>query len=232
MLVRVEEDRFVLVTQSDHAHLGSELLSLWRDPDLIEHPRRQSLLQAVRLHDNGWREVDSAPRVDPEGGAPLSFLEISGELRVEIWRRGILRYGEEDPYTALLVLTHARRLHPDDPQMAELVEELEESASAWLGQLGLREDEIEADYHWLAVADLLSLIAVNRWTEAREVHGECEARSREGELLLDPFPLAGATRFSIPCRRIPRRSYEGDSDLTLELATARWKKELLRVRPG
>ncbi|MDX1630338.1 MAG: DUF3891 family protein [Thermoanaerobaculia bacterium] len=232
MLVRVEEDRFVLVTQSDHAHLASELLALWRDPELLEHPRRQSLLQAIRLHDNGWREVDSAPRVDPDSGAPLSFDEIDEELRMEIWRRGILRYGEEDPYTALLVLTHARELHPERPGMVELVAELEESKETWLEEVGLRPAEIEDDYHWLAVADLLSLVAVNRWSGTRDVHGECEARSRDGELLLDPFFLAGATRFSVPCRRIPRRDYEGDSDLTLELATARWKKDILRVCPA
>jgi hypothetical protein len=46
---------------------------------------------------------------------------------------------------------------------------------------------------------------------------------------LDPLPLAGATTFSVPCRRIPRRSYGGDVALSVALATARWQELRLRI---
>jgi hypothetical protein len=50
-------------------------------------------------------------------------------------------------------------------------------------------------------------------------------------LYLDPFPLAGATRFEIPARRIPKRLYAGDADLGGELAAARWGRLEVRVSP-
>ncbi len=48
-------------------------------------------------------------------------------------------------------------------------------------------------------------------------------------IALDPFPLAGATTFRVPCRRIPVRAYRGDADLGGELATARWEEMTVRV---
>ena len=33
--------------------------------------RREEVLRAVRDHDNGWREPDAAPTVDPKTGAVL-----------------------------------------------------------------------------------------------------------------------------------------------------------------
>jgi hypothetical protein len=53
-------------------------------------------------------------------------------------------------------------------------------------------------------------------------------RIEDGTVRLAPLPLAGATTFRVPCRRIPLRQYRGDADLGGELAAARW--EDLRVR--
>ena len=54
----------------------------------------------------------------------------------------------------------------------------------------------------------------------------------EGDrLLLDPFPLAGSTTFEISCRHIPQRDYRSDTDLAMELATARWEKTSVRLLP-
>ena len=53
MIVFREGDRLRLVTQPDHAAFAADLLSLFRLPDLVDHPRRADLLRAVRLHDNG-----------------------------------------------------------------------------------------------------------------------------------------------------------------------------------
>ncbi len=53
-----------------------------------------------------------------------------------------------------------------------------------------------------------------------------------GSLLLDPFPLAGATTFRIACRVIRDRRYAGDADFGTELATARWRQYAVRVTSG
>ena len=91
--------------------------------------------------------------------------------------------------------------------------------------------EIEDDYRWLDLADLLSLGVSNNWREPFGRYG-FQAVFQDGTLHLDPFPLAGATAFRIPCRRIPRRAYRGDADLGGELAAARWEEIQVRVAPG
>jgi hypothetical protein len=63
------------------------------------------------------------------------------------------------------------------------------------------------------------------------VRGDLTARLRAGELEIEPFPLAGATTFEIPGRRIPDRPYGGEADLARALGTARWTPSPIRCRP-
>ena len=70
-----------LVTQADHARLAGDILRLVRLPELVEHPRRELLLRAVREHDNGWWEADSAPRLAASGSTALDFRDFPGDLR-------------------------------------------------------------------------------------------------------------------------------------------------------
>src|SRR5262245_37751022 len=107
MIVVHDGDGLLLVTQNDHAHFSGELLSLWRDDGLTEDPRRADIVFAAREHDNGWREADAVPRVDVASGEPFGFLSLPAPDRIEIWRRGIARYREDQPYAALLVHQHA-----------------------------------------------------------------------------------------------------------------------------
>lgn len=245
MIVVPEEDHLLVFTQHDHARLAGEVLSLWRADGLPEHPRREELLFAVREHDNGWREADSAPRVDPETGRPHDFMTLPREARIELWLRGAGRYAGRRPWAALLVARHALALHGDrrgeEPWDEALFEPLDELYGALLEGSGAGEEEVEADYRWLDLADALSLAACNRWTEARERRGHrfryrpqgpSPGRGVAGELELDPFPLAGATTFRVPCRRLPDRRYRGDADLGGELAQARWEEVRIRLVPA
>ena len=113
MIVTHESGAAEFVTQSDHAHNAGEILSLFRLPQLVEHPRRDRLLRAVREHDNGWQEIDAAPALDARTGGPLGFRDVSDAQRREIWTRGSERWRTDDPYVALLINSHAIQLHLD-----------------------------------------------------------------------------------------------------------------------
>lgn len=235
MIVVPESATLRLVTQPDHAHLAGELLSLWRAGGLPDHPRRADLLFAAREHDNGWREADAAPRWDAGHGLPHDFLTLPRRERIEIWERGPCRFAAERPYAALLVARHALNLFRDrrgEEDWDGLLDFLGDFAEGLLAETGATREELEADYPLIDLADLISLTACTRRSEPLERYGtRIEPGPESGELRLEPFPLAGATTFRVPCRRIPRRDYRGDADLGGELAAARWEEMNVRIAP-
>jgi hypothetical protein len=234
MIVAPEGGRLLLVTQPDHAHFSAELLSLWRAGGLPDHPRRRELLFAVREHDNGWRETDAAPRCNAGNGRPYDFLSLPREERIELWQRGTARYAGEHPYAALLVTRHALRLHQErrgHEDWQPLLDYLDELYRGLIEATGATPEEIDADYRWLDLADLLSLGVCSRWPEPFGRY-DIRARLRGGTLHLEPFPLTGSTVFWVACRRIPDRAYRGDADLGGELAAARWEELPVRIAPG
>ena len=233
MIVVEDAGELLLVTQPDHARFAAQLLSLWRRRELREHPRRDELLVAVREHDNGWREADAAPHIDPSNGRPCDFRSLPGEVRREIWRRGVERFSTDAPYVALLAAQHSKQLHRDragDPAWADYLGELTERRAELLAATGLDEAELAADYHWLELADAVSLAICCRSREP-VVRGGLTARASDGEIEIEPFPLAGATTFGIPCRRIADRRYRGEADLAGALGAAPWARLAVRCRP-
>lgn len=232
MIVVDDGSSYLLVTQNDHAHFSGELLSLWRDDGLPDHPRRGDVVFAGREHDNGWREADAAPRVDPRSGDPFGFLSLPAADRIEIWRRSIHRYRERRPYSALLIHEHALALHASfgsGDEYAELLAGVRASRDELLESSGLDQATVLADYPLIQLTDALSLVACRCFAGEREYYGRRFWRE-SGELVVDPLPLAGATRFRIPCRRIERRPYRSDTELTTTLARARWEELEVLVR--
>lgn len=230
MIVIDEPDSLLLITQPDHAHFSGELLSLWRDDGLPTNPRREEIVFAARHHDNGWREADAVPRVDPRRGRPYSFLDLPAPARAEIWLRGVARYREDHPYAALLIHEHAIGLHASvagEEPYGELLEELRRSQGDLLEATETPREWLQADYPLVGLSDLLSLVGCGCFSGRREKLGRSFSR-RGDRLEIRPLPLAGSTRFRIPCRRIAKRSYGGDADLAGHLAAARF--EALEVR--
>jgi len=220
-----------VVTQPDHAHFAAELLSLWRRDGLPQHPRRDDILFAAREHDNGWREADAAPRLDPESRRPHCFLTLPDEPRRELWLRGVHRFAAARAWASALIVEHALRIHEPrhgEPGWYEFLSELTE-LKAELVAAGGGERVLAEDYRWLDLADGLSLTACGMGAEVERAG--YRARLEGSELHVEPFPLAGSTRFEIPARTLPARDYAGDADLGGELAAARWGEITVRVVP-
>lgn len=242
MIVFDEGETYRFVTQPDHARFSGELVSLWREHGLPDHPRRDDLLFAVREHDNGWREADAAPSWNHAAGRPHDFLSIEDEVKLEVWRRGTARFAAERPYAALLITLHGLALAAwyGEPA-AGLAAELEERADELAEAAGAAREEAAADYPFLGFADAASLAVCRRAgdpfeREAPEAAGGGVLRgwfeADTETLYLDPFPLAGATRFTIPARHVAKRLYAGDADLGGALAAARWGEMAVRVSPA
>lgn len=236
MILIPEGEEVVLVQQTDHARFAGELLALWRADGLPSHPHRHEILLAATHHDDGWREEDAVPRLDPATGLPHTFLSLPPGPRDELWRRGVARQAAEHPYAAALVHLHALALHaPSGDGSVDAYADLRADLGASLAQLiedaGLDEEALRRDYRFVDLADSASLLACGQLRGALGKAGYSMRFDSGRYLVLDPFPLAGATRFTVPCRCIARRRYERGADLIAALAGARWRHREVRVVP-
>lgn len=215
MIIQPRGASLLLITQPDHAALSAEIMRHWRDKGLVTHPRRESVLLAIREHDNGWREVDERPLVSPSGGALLDFLNAPGEVRRDIWPRAVERLAH-DPWAAALVAQHAihiYRRYRGDSAWDEFFVGLEAARASHLGRvdrLGL--EDLLADYPFVRLGDLVSLTFCNGWSEGPEQPGYA-MRLRDERLTVTPDPFGGAKiRLSVRAREVPNRPFESEAE--------------------
>jgi Protein of unknown function (DUF3891) len=111
MIVQEQGDQLILIRQTDHAVLSGFFAREWGN-DLFQRPEPfESLLLAASEHDNGWREWELQPIIDPKTRLPYSFMSLPTDAHIELYRRGIDRVVRSDRYAGLLVSLHASGLY-------------------------------------------------------------------------------------------------------------------------
>lgn len=111
MIVRHDPAGLHLVLQTDHADLSGQLARHWGN-DRFDPPRpAESAVAAAAGHDEGWREWEAAPRVDPRTARPYQFTEMDLRVHHRFYGRGVGRVAERDRYAGLLVSMHSVGLY-------------------------------------------------------------------------------------------------------------------------
>ncbi|HLZ90773.1 MAG TPA: DUF3891 family protein [Candidatus Acidoferrum sp.] len=111
MIVQEQEEELILIRQTDHAVLSGFFAREWGN-ELFQRPEPfESLRLAATEHDNGWREWELQPQIDPKTRLPYSFMSLPTELHMELYQRGIERLVKADRYAALVVSMHASGLY-------------------------------------------------------------------------------------------------------------------------
>lgn len=222
MIIQRRGSTQFFITQPDHAALAADIIDAWRSDGFPTHPRREAILFAVREHDNGWSEEDLHTHIDVNG-RPLDFMTVAHEVKHRIWPRAVARVGRERPYEAALIAQHALTVHAEqraNPQWRTFFETIEASRAALLG----RTDPVasfEADYRFVRVGDLLSLIFCNGWTEPYELPGGGRTVFDGTTLTVTPDPFDGARiPLRIAARRIEEATFRTAADLRAALAEA------------
>jgi Protein of unknown function (DUF3891) len=111
MIVQEQGDHLIVIRQTDHAMLSGFFAREWGN-DLFQRAEPfESLRLAAAEHDNGWREWELQPQIDPKTRLPYSFMSIPTETHIELYQRGIERVIKTDRYAGLLVSMHASGLY-------------------------------------------------------------------------------------------------------------------------
>ena len=111
MITRKYDGQLLIVTQPHHAELAGQLAAQWGNDGFQELKPGMAMIRAANEHDNGWREWDNRPTIDPEEGLPWSFATLTYVEHSKLYWRGILLAADEDPYEGLMVSMHGRGLY-------------------------------------------------------------------------------------------------------------------------
>ena len=221
MIIQTKGATLLLVTQPDHAALARRMMAHWHTRGLPEHPRLDSLLHAIEEHDNGWREIDAAPLVGTDGRLQ-DFVTAPVAVRQGIWARGARRLAA-DPVAAALVAEHAiyiYRRFADDAAWRAFFTEMEILRDQFTTGAGMTPDELARDYFFLRIADLMSLVFCNRWTDVQEMDDHT-VHLDDGAIVVRPDPFDGqAWPIQVPARVLPDRTYRSEDDARAEFARA------------
>lgn len=218
MIVRHVGEMLQVITQPDHARLSGDLLQ--HAVVLAGHPRRASILRAIYDHDNGWTEPDAAPLIDPVTRTPLDFVHAPLEVRQGVWPRGIARL-RDDPWAAALVAQHAAAVYDryrGDAMWTPFFAGMEALRDTMLGVAAGTLHDLLADYRYLRLGDLLSLVFCNGWSDVQQYDAwSFQLRGAQIEVwpdIADGKPIP----FEVRARVIGQRVFRTNEELREVLA--------------
>ena len=111
MIIQEQGDELLLIRQTDHATLSGFFARLWGNDDFIRPEPFDSFLLAASEHDNGWRDAELLPQIDPRTRTPYSFMSLPTQEHMALYQQGIERVVKADHYAGLLVSLHCSGLY-------------------------------------------------------------------------------------------------------------------------
>ena len=236
MIVRDDGASLLLITQPEHAALSERIMSTWQADGLPHRRTRDTILLATREHDNGWREVDVKPSVNSITGRPHDFINVPDRAKRGIWPRGVARLEANPPQAAALIAQHAltvlerHRTHA----WCEFFATIETARDRLLSgcTYSNRFEAFTADYRFVFLGDLLSLIFCCGWQKTFAAEGY-EVVMDGRSLTVHPDPFEGQNvQLAVRAHRVPNRHYQSDEDLATELNRSAPEEVLTGVAIG
>src|SRR3954465_5638905 len=99
------------IGQPAHAWLSGQLARAWGNERFPAPEPREEVCLAAEQHDLGTAAWDAAPRVNPQTGRPMSFMEMPTEVHLDLWTRAPRLALVQGRYAALLVSLHGTLLY-------------------------------------------------------------------------------------------------------------------------
>ena len=225
MIITKQRKKITAIKQEDHAAFAAFLLERWSDHGFKHDPIREAVIKATGEHDNGWREFDAAPRINPKNRLPIDFKNLSPEETFEIWMRGSRRFIDEDPFVALLITHHAYAIHEHTHNRSGVWKEFFTSLAQQRGQLrdqlGLTHNDVEHGYSFLRMMDWFSLMFCSnlKLGNARPAQYAGYKVKRDGSsFLFRPFPFVErAMVYQLPVYMLNPDGYDSTEEAQNDL---------------
>jgi hypothetical protein len=244
MVLRRDGDAVIAIGQPAHAWISGQLARAWGNDRFPAPEPREEVCLAAEQHDVGMAAWDAEPRLNPDTGRPMSFMEMPTEVHLDLWTRAPRLALVQGRYAALLVSLHGTLLY-EHRDLSRMTEATRSAVEAYRSDQRTLQDELvrslaedpryapyvepealEQNRRLVAAWDAISLMICMRnlpYTVERPDRVEISALDEDGaRVRLEPWPFAGE-RLVVRCegRRLEGR-FQSDETLREALARAPW----------
>ena len=113
MIFQQYRSQLLVVRQPDHGVQTGLFAQRWGNEQTPPFTPREPVIAAGTRHDDGWKDWEARPSLDPATGQPWQFYRLTPHEHVPLYRRGIALAAQQDPTTGLLVSMHGAGLYND-----------------------------------------------------------------------------------------------------------------------
>jgi len=212
MIVREQQDRYVLIRQHDHA---------WISGDFADHLKVMpppSTRIGIRYHDVGWERLDDEVKWNPETGQPYSFVDFPIKEKIPAYTAGVDEVEAMDAFAACLCSMHyvsffsGRR----DAESLRFIKDEQERQRRLMDEMDReKRSRLEEDLRLLKLCDDLSLfICLNEpgvnhhpWYREGFRYGDRHLRpvwEAPDKLRIEPTPFRTSFEVTVPYRLVDR----------------------------
>jgi hypothetical protein len=110
VLIRPGDDGALAIGQLSHSWLAGQLARAWGNERFGGVDPREEVVLGAEQHDIGWALFDLEPRFNPDTGLPRSFLELTVDDHLAIWRDAPDHLLTQSLHAALVVSMHGSSL--------------------------------------------------------------------------------------------------------------------------
>jgi hypothetical protein len=254
LIRRDDHGDWLIIPQIEHARIAGELARAWGNERFASLAAFPAILLAVEHHDDGWRDWDSAPRLNPATGIPRSFMEMRMRDSTAIWTRSI-NFCLSAPLAGIAASRHFKYLAEQvrnsgraDPDDLEAIDRFLRDQDNESGDLAPRLwDAADAtvvqscDFGFRTVR-FFDAVSLRLCCAERHEPEQMTAPGGESVTLIpkdawhvaiEPYPLGvEAPRLQTFARRVAARRYENDDDFLATFNAARFELLTWTIQPA
>jgi hypothetical protein len=246
MIRRGQDEGWVLINQHDHAELSGEIMRFWGNKEFSRLESYDEVLFAIRGHDNGWKEWDSSPRINPVNQYPMNFLEMTSSDQADIWRRCFKRHSVEHPYASALIALHfgklnEKSLNKNSNNMAkslhsEIIDFVSNMLKINASDLNLSSlpKDVQVNLGLVQIGDIISLTLCHGWSSNEIKYAPLNYDSSLITLSLEssdsknftitPYPFSEPLiRFEIRGQKLKQKKFSNDTEFRRMLSESQYE---------
>ena len=236
MLVRCDSDGALAIGQLSHAWLAGQLARAWGNAAFGRVNPHEEVILGAQQHDIGWAAFDLEPGFSPESGLPRSFLELTVDEHLAIWRGAPDLLMSQSACAALVASLHSlslaelrMRAAPEHaPVLQPHIDEERTRQARLCAELNVSHAQKERIRRQMWAWDGISLALCSAWTpftisDVPTADGltTIEVLDRhDGTWTVNPWPF-NSKQLEVQCEaRSLARRYESETGMREALAHA------------